>query len=150
MNIDLKARLTNKAWLVSTVSLVIVLLQQIGLGQLADYIPKNYADIINSVLVLAGTFGIAVDTSTPGISDSVPKNNEQGITFNVDGVAISNGQITVKNADSTSQIAINPDSINSSVQDASASAKIEVTNPDNIQAIGREVSHISASSPNEN
>lgn len=131
MNINWKARLTNKAWLVSTVSLIVLLLQQIGLGQLADYIPKNYADIINSILLIAGAFGVAVDTSTPGISDTIKSPTE------------------VQNS--------NDNSINSATQnnvqakiDTSASAKVQVDNPDNIKAIGQEVNHISAVSPSKN
>ncbi|WP_238899383.1 phage holin [Clostridium sp. YIM B02500] len=132
MSIDWKARLTNKAWLVSTVSLVIVLLQQIGLGQLADYIPKNYADIINSVLVLAGAFGIAVDTSTPGISDNVQQTLE------------GNAELQSSSDKSTSSTISNAIQV---VNDNLASSKISVDNPDNIQAIGQEVNHVSANMP---
>ncbi|MBE6089827.1 MAG: hypothetical protein E7206_17690 [Clostridium beijerinckii] len=132
MNINWKSRLTNKAWLVSTVSLVIVLLQQVGLGQLADYIPKNYADIINSVLVLAGAFGIVVDTSTPGISDNV----QQPLEANAK--AKSSGD---KSTNSTISSAVQ------AVNDSLASSKIPVDNPDNVQVIGATVNHISYNMP---
>ena len=66
---NLKKRLLNKTWWISTISVIILLLQQLGLFQRADYIPNNYADIINSIFLLLSAFGIAVDTSTPGITD---------------------------------------------------------------------------------
>jgi len=69
MNIDWKARLKNKSWWVGIVSLVILLLQQLGLPQLADYIPKNYADILNTAFYILAALGVSVDTSTPTLSD---------------------------------------------------------------------------------
>lgn len=70
MNIDWKARLTSKTWWVTMIGAVILLLQQLGLFELANYIPKNYADIINTIFLIATLLGITVDTSTPGISDN--------------------------------------------------------------------------------
>lgn len=69
MNIDWKARLKHKAFWLSLFSLLVLLLQQLGLAQIADYIPKNYADIINTIFALLALLGVAVDTSTTGFSD---------------------------------------------------------------------------------
>ena len=70
MKIDFKARLSNKAWWIGIISLIVLLLQQIGLANIADYIPKNYADIINTVFALLAMLGVTVDTSTDGLSDN--------------------------------------------------------------------------------
>ena len=70
MKIDFKARLNNKAWWIGIISLVVLLLQQVGLANIADYIPSNYADIINTVFALLAMLGVTVDTSTDGISDN--------------------------------------------------------------------------------
>ena len=70
MKIDFKARLSNKAWWIGIISLIVLLLQQVGLANIADYIPKNYADIINTVFALLAMLGVTVDTSTDGISDN--------------------------------------------------------------------------------
>ena len=70
MKIDFKARLSNKAWWIGIISLIVLLLQQIGLANIADYIPKNYADIINTVFAILAMLGVTVDTSTDGLSDN--------------------------------------------------------------------------------
>ena len=69
MNIDWKARLTNKTWWVSIIGALILLSQQLGLN-LSQYIPQNYVDIINTVFLILTLLGITVDTSTEGISDN--------------------------------------------------------------------------------
>ena len=68
MNIDWKQRITHKAWWISIVSLVILLSQQVGFD-LTVYIPKNYADIINTIFAILVAVGVTVDTSTTGFSD---------------------------------------------------------------------------------
>ena len=70
MKIDFKARLSNKAWWIGIISLIVLLLKQIGLANIADYIPANYADIINTVFALLAMLGVTVDTSTDGLSDN--------------------------------------------------------------------------------
>ena len=70
MKIDFKARLSNKAWWIGIISLVVLLLQQVGLANIDDYIPKNYADIINTVFAILAMLGVTVDTSTDGLSDN--------------------------------------------------------------------------------
>lgn len=67
MKLNLKVRFQNKAFCVAFASAVILLLQQLGLGQ---YLPENLMDIINSVLLILSMCGIIVDPTTKGISDS--------------------------------------------------------------------------------
>ena len=77
MNIDWKARLLKKTWWVSIIGAIVLLSQQLGLVDLANYIPKNYADIVNTVFIILTLLGITVDTSTQGISDSIKPNNDK-------------------------------------------------------------------------
>ena len=73
--INLKLRFQNKAFCVAFESAVILLLQQLGLGQ---YLPENLMDIINSILLILSMCGIVVDPTTDGIADSdrvLEKNN---------------------------------------------------------------------------
>jgi len=64
LNIDLKARLKNKAFWVSMVSAMALLVQQLGLQ-----LPSDYSTVVNAILTILTMSGIIVDTSTPGISD---------------------------------------------------------------------------------
>ena len=64
LNIDLKARLKNKAFWVSMASAIALLVQQLGLK-----LPSDYSTVINAILTILTMSGIIVDTSTPGISD---------------------------------------------------------------------------------
>ena len=145
LNINLKARLENKTFWISLVAAIVLLLQQCGFNA-SQFIPSNYIDIINSVFAILTIAGIVVDTSTPGVSDQVIANS-QGISFTTDGATVSNGQITIKNTDSASQMKVDSDSINLSVKDTSASSKLAVDNPDNSQAIGQEVNAVNAETP---
>lgn len=161
LNINLKSRLENKAFWVSLISAIILLLQQVGLTTLANYIPANYADIINTIFVIATILGIAVDTSTPGISD-------QPITTPNTSTTIIDTTTTVAPVDATQQASNVSTSTDSQIQDdisnaqadsssqlnqtaqvtdTSASSKIKVDNPDNSQQIGATVNSISASNP---
>lgn len=74
MNIDWKARITSKTFWVSTISLLVLLSQQIGFD-LTTIIPKNYVDIINTIFALLAVLGIVVDNSTKGLSDSTDTTN---------------------------------------------------------------------------
>lgn len=67
MKLNLKVRFQNKAFCVAFASAVILLLQQLGLGQ---YLPENLMDIINSILLILSMCGIIVDPTSTGISDS--------------------------------------------------------------------------------
>ncbi|EKQ51503.1 MULTISPECIES: phage holin [unclassified Clostridium] len=70
LGIDLKARLSNKAFWVAMASAIALLVQQLGL----NIIPSNYSEIINTVLTILTMLGIVVDTSTTGISDQIVTN----------------------------------------------------------------------------
>ena len=65
MNINWKARLTNKTFWVAMVSDVVLLTQQLGV----NIFPSNWSDILNTILTIFILLGIIVDTSTEGISD---------------------------------------------------------------------------------
>lgn len=69
MNIDWKARLRSKAFWVSMVSLIVLLIKQLGLIE----VPENWNDVMTTVLSILSAMGIIVDTSTPGISDNIEK-----------------------------------------------------------------------------
>ncbi len=131
LNINLEARFRNKAFIVSLISAIVLLLQQIGLKQ---YIPNNWNDILNTVLTILMLIGVVVDTSTPGISDQVANNLS---------AESANTTEEVKTEDSTT-------AINSTVTPNITSSKVQVDNPDNVQAIGQEVNAIGATSPSAN
>ena len=65
MNINLKARLKNKAFWVALVSGIVGFTQLFGV----KIFPDNWTDILNAFLGLLVGLGIIVDTSTQGISD---------------------------------------------------------------------------------
>jgi len=68
LTLDLKTRFRNKAFIMAMISAVVLLVQQLGFK---DLIPANYLDIEYSILSILTMLGIIVDTSTPGVSDSV-------------------------------------------------------------------------------
>ena len=65
MNINWKARLTNKTFWVAIVSTIVLLTQQLGI----NIFPSNWSDILNTVLTILIILGVVVDTSTDGMSD---------------------------------------------------------------------------------
>ena len=69
MNINWKARFTNKTFLVAMVSSIVLLTQQLGL----NIFPENWTEIFNTILTIFILFGIVIDPSTAGISDSKEK-----------------------------------------------------------------------------
>lgn len=73
LTMDFKARLLSKTWWISVISAIILIAQQCGFN-ITQYIPNNYAEIINSLFGLLVLLGITVDTSTNGISDKVISN----------------------------------------------------------------------------
>jgi phi LC3 family holin len=75
---DFSKRISNPAFCVSLIGAIIVLLKMCGLDVLANFIPKNYADIITQFFAILSLLGIVVDPSTPGISDKINSPNEQG------------------------------------------------------------------------
>jgi len=67
LNLNLKSRFRNKAFILSMVGAVVLLIQQLGF----TFIPANYSDVVNSILTILTMIGIVVDPSTSGVSDVV-------------------------------------------------------------------------------
>lgn len=73
MNIDFKSRLTNKAFWITLIP-AIILVVQVSLATLdIDFdfgnLGTNLLMLVNAVFALLTVLGIAVDTSTDGFSD---------------------------------------------------------------------------------
>lgn len=66
LTINLKSRFRNKAFLLSMIGAIVLLIQQLGFKEI---IPSNYADVVNSILTILTMVGIVIDTSTRGLSD---------------------------------------------------------------------------------
>lgn len=157
---DLKARLKNKAFLIALVSAILLLLKNFGLGQ---YIPENIDSIVNGFITIGILLGIITDTSTPGISDQVVSdatvqaiNNQEQVKTEASTTAINNTVsensqgivITKEGLKTTGELKINDASVNSSVQaNFNASSKIVVDNPENVIEDGKEVNPVTATSP---
>ena len=64
MKLDIKARLRNKYFWVSMLSLVVLLLDQLGIK-----LPVDINEIGGTILSMAVILGIKVDNGSEGISD---------------------------------------------------------------------------------
>ena len=64
MKLDIKARLRNKYFWVSMLSLVVLLLDQLGIK-----LPVNINEIGSTILSIAVLLGIIVDNGSEGFSD---------------------------------------------------------------------------------
>ena len=64
MKLDIKARLRNKYFWVSMLSLVVLLLDQLGIK-----LPININEIGGTILSMAVLLGITVDNGSEGFSD---------------------------------------------------------------------------------
>ena len=64
MKLDIKARLENKYFWVSMLSLVVLLLDQLGIK-----LPVNINEIGGTILSMAVLLGIIVDNGSEGFSD---------------------------------------------------------------------------------
>ena len=64
MKLDIKARLRNKYFWVSMLSLVVLLLDQLGIE-----LPVNINEIGGTILSMAVLLGIIVDNGSEGFSD---------------------------------------------------------------------------------
>lgn len=64
MKLDIKARLRNKYFWVSMLSLVVLLLDQLGIE-----LPVDINEIGGTILSIAVLLGIIVDNGTEGFSD---------------------------------------------------------------------------------
>lgn len=60
-------RLRNKTFVVSLISSILLLTQQLGL----DIFPSNITDIINTILVILTITGVVIDPTTTGLKDKV-------------------------------------------------------------------------------
>ena len=64
MKLDIKARLKNKYFWVSMLSLVVLLLDQLGIK-----LPVDINEIGSTILSMAALLGIIVDNGSEGFSD---------------------------------------------------------------------------------
>ena len=64
MKLDIKARLKNKYFWISFMSLVVILLEQLGIK-----LPFNLNAISGTILSIAVLLGIVVDNGSEGFSD---------------------------------------------------------------------------------
>ena len=89
MNINWKVRFRNKAWVISFVSAIIVLIQVVAdvFGYTLDLgdTMNKLKDVINAAFVLLALLGIVTDPTTAGVSDSTqaltyekPKDDKEG------------------------------------------------------------------------
>lgn len=60
-----KARLRNKAFWVSAVSFIVLVIKSCT----KMHLPDNLDEIVNAALVVASGAGIIIDPTTPGITD---------------------------------------------------------------------------------
>lgn len=158
LQLNLKARLNNKSFWISLISTIIIFSQQCGFN-LSNYIPNNYAEIINTLFILLTILGITIDTSTPGISDQVisqtaikdiTKSDEIKSKNNSTVINSQNNEISFDNTESitnTSALANVQINSGSSTINTSANSKIKIDNPDNVQAINTTVNATSAVQP---
>lgn len=66
MKINWKLRLQSKFFWVALISLIVLLTQQLGF----DIFPKNWEEVLNTVLSILILLGVINDPTTVGISDS--------------------------------------------------------------------------------
>ncbi|MTB77314.1 phage holin [Streptococcus uberis] len=66
MKINWKLRLQSKYFWVALISLIVLLTQQLGF----DIFPKNWEEVLNTVLSILILLGVINDPTTAGISDS--------------------------------------------------------------------------------
>lgn len=66
MKINWKLRLQSKYFWVALISLIVLLTQQLGF----DIFPKNWEEVLNTVLSILILLGVINDPTTSGISDS--------------------------------------------------------------------------------
>lgn len=156
LTINLGARSRNKAFILSMVGAIVLLIQQLGFK---DLIPNNYSDIVNSVLSILVMLGIVVDPSTPGISDQVVATttvqaiNTSEEVKTEDSTTSINNTVTENSQSDSSDASVsssNKESETNTNTDTSASSKVVVDNPDNIQEAGKEVNAKAATSPSAN
>jgi phi LC3 family holin len=70
LQMDLGARLKNKAWWIGLISIVILIGKYFGFD-LTKYIGSDWQTLIGLIFGFLAMLGVTVDTSTTGISDQV-------------------------------------------------------------------------------
>ncbi len=72
MKINWKVRIKNKVWLTSFIALIISFVYTLCdmLGVIPEFSQEYVLSIVNQVLTLLGLFGVIVDPTTEGASDS--------------------------------------------------------------------------------
>lgn len=105
LTLDLKSRFRNKAFIISFVGAIVLLIQQLGFKPV---IPSNYADIVNSILSILVMLGIVVDTSTPGISDqtvqAINSATDNNITTKVEATTTAINNTVTENSQATDNL----------------------------------------------
>jgi uncharacterized membrane protein len=130
--LQLEKNIKNKTWWVAIISALILLAQSHGLD-LTKYIGTNWQDTLNTIFSILVLLGVSVDTTTVKTSSDASTTN------------------STENTVSTATDSTNTNtSVSSNSTDISASSKIIVDNPDNVQAIGQEVNATGATSPSAN
>jgi len=143
LTLDLKSRFRNKAFIVSMLGAIVLLIQQLGFKNI---IPSNYADIVNSVLSILVMLGIVVDTSTKGISDKVISDatvqavNSVEEVKTVSGTTSVNNTVTENSKDSSTNVSI-------SSSEKESETNVSVDNSSNVQ-VGTDNSVTNASTNN--
>lgn len=66
MKINWKLRLQSKYFWVALISLIVLLTQQLGF----DIFPKNWEEVLNTVLSILILLGVINDPTTAGLNDS--------------------------------------------------------------------------------
>ena len=74
MKLDIKARLRNKYFWVSMLSLVVLLLDQLGIK-----LPININEIGGTILSMAVLLGIIVDNGSEGFADKDKKKKKKEV-----------------------------------------------------------------------
>ena len=72
MKINWKVRIKNKVWLMSFIALIVSFVYTLCdmLGIIPEFSQEYVLNIVNQVLTLLGLFGVIVDPTTEGASDS--------------------------------------------------------------------------------
>lgn len=89
IQMDLKARLKSKTFVITMIGAIIVFLKMANLDIIANFIPSNYAEIVTQAFSILTMLGIAVDTSTPGVSDQIANTTDTANS----NVVINNTQL---------------------------------------------------------
>ena len=80
MNINWKARLSNKTWWIAVISVVLLIAQYFGID-FTKYIGEDWQTLVTLIFALIALLGITVDTSTDGISDKAIQDAQEVINI---------------------------------------------------------------------